>query len=566
MLTDLSNLSHLSPYAMFHKMFRHAATANDDFLEKILNLLGNFYDMDGIKLYIDNEAILQPKKPLLQKTNLKFEILQYIHKPATTKNPLSALDNLKEKIFWAHIKSDSPNFTQTGSFWTNDTSKAIATENTNSTTKHSLLRTKFKSMAIIPVLSGKSCAAILELGSFSKNFFNAVDIEIFENTAQIIGLGINNWQTRSALHERVKELSCLQKINQIAGDNSKSLKNILQEIVEFIPLAWQYSDIAAAKITLDGAFYSNIKNLEKCKQKQKLPLIINKKTRGKIEIGYVKVMPKSDEGPFLKEEKNLLKIIKKQIEFIIEQKHIEQNRLLLQEKLRHADRLATIGQLSSIIAHELNEPLTNILGYSQLILKAKSLKKPLRDDILKIEKSSMHAREIIKRVLQFSKTQSTNKKETTDINILIKEILYLFEAICLKENIKLIVEQKVKLPDIKANKTQLKQVMINLIVNAIQAMSKGGTLKIKTSLKNKHLLISIKDTGVGMSEDIKKNIFKPFFTTKESGEGTGLGLLVCNEIITSYNGFILYKSKKNCGSTFEVFIPLNDTKESKNDF
>ncbi|MCG2726284.1 MAG: ATP-binding protein [Elusimicrobia bacterium] len=558
--------SKVKPSLIFHKMFHYAATANNNFLEKILNLLETFPDLDGIKLYISSETLPNTKKIFPQKMNGKFEILQYNPISDKAKKSLSSLEKLKEKIFWAHIKQDSSNFTQTGSFCTNNTSRALDIKNSRSVEKDIPLSTKFKSIAIIPVLSGKRCAAILELASLSKNFFSAINFEIFENTAQIIGLGINNWQTHSELNERVKELSCLQKINTIAGDSSKSLSEILQEIVEFIPLAWQYTDIAAAKIIFDGSYYCSAKNFKKCKQKQEVFIIINKKTRGKVEVGYTKLMPKSDEGPFLKEEMSLLKIITRQIEFIIEQKNIEQDRLLLQEQLRHADRLATIGQLSSSIAHELNEPLTNILGYSQLILKSKSLKKTLRNDILKIEKSSMHAREVIRRVLLFSKTHSANKKEALDINTLIKENLYIFEAICEKENIKLIVKEQIKLPVINANKTQLKQVLINLIVNAIQAMSKGGTLEIKTSLKNKHILLSIKDTGIGMSEDVKKNIFKPFFTTKKSGEGTGLGLLVCNEIISSYNGFILYKSKENYGTTFEVFIPLNYDKESKDGF
>ncbi len=543
------------PSHIFHKMFRHAALANDNFLEEILKSLIIFSKANNLKLYMASEAMPHTKKIVSQYINKKFEILQYKHAFKETKKSFSSLEQLMEKIFWAHIEPDLPNFTQVGSFWTNDTSKPIKITRGNSKDKNIYLKTKFKSLAIIPVLSGKNCAGILEIGGLSKNFFNTINMDIFENTAQIMGVGIHNWQTQSKLRERVKELSCLQKINQIAGDGTKSLNRILQEFVEFIPLAWQHNNIAVAEITLDG-FYHNTENFEKCKQKQDSLLIINGKTRGKVEVGYTKSMPKSDEGPFLKEEKNLLEIITRQIAFIIERKDIEQDRLSLQEKLRHADRLATIGQFVSSIAHELNEPLANILGYAQLAKKSKPISKDIEGDLDKIENASLHAREVIKRLLLFSRLTPSAKMEI-DINLLVDESIYFFESRCAKENIELTYSLNSKIPHIHCVPIQLKQVLINLIANAIQAMPHGGKLKIRTGLKNKHAVISIEDTGTGISEKVKKKIFTPFFTTKAVGEGTGLGLAVSNEIITAHNGFIIFKNNEQKGTTFEIFLPLN---------
>ena len=163
-------------------MFRFAAMANDDFLEKILKSLVISSKTDGIKFYMVDEAMLNSKKIVSQNISAKFEILQYnqYHK----KNSSSALNKLFEKIFWAHTEASSSNFTQAGSFWTNDTAKPVKLSKSNN--KSLSLKTKFKSIAIIPVLAGKNCAGILKIGSFSKDFFNTLNMEFLENSAQII--------------------------------------------------------------------------------------------------------------------------------------------------------------------------------------------------------------------------------------------------------------------------------------------------------------------------------------------------------------------------------------------
>ena len=154
----------------------------------------------------------------------------------------------------------------------------------------------------------------------------------------------------------------------------------------------------------------------------------------------------------------------------------------------------------------------------------------------------MHAREIIKKLMSFARKAHPEKKKI-DINLLIEESMYFFKSRCYKEGIILSVSLEPNLPYIIADPVQINQIMINIIVNAMQAMPKGGSLDIKTHSTDGDLCILIKDTGHGMREDVKERIFDPFFTTKGVGKGIGLGLSVVQGIVNSHKGKIKAESE-----------------------
>jgi signal transduction histidine kinase len=245
----------------------------------------------------------------------------------------------------------------------------------------------------------------------------------------------------------------------------------------------------------------------------------------------------------------------RELSLIIDRKHSQVEERKLHAQLRHADRLATIGQLASGVAHELNEPLANILGFAQLAGKCPDLPEQAGQDIEKIVKASLHAREIVRKLLLFSRQMPT-RKEKTNINDLIKEGLYFLQSRCIKEGIELNYLLPEHPPEITVDPSQLKQVIVNLVVNAIQAMPEGGKLDIRTRTRGDHISIFVEDTGVGMSKEILKQIFLPFFTTKDVGEGTGLGLSVVHGIVTSHGGTIKVDSTVGLGTTFEIILPL----------
>jgi signal transduction histidine kinase len=275
-----------------------------------------------------------------------------------------------------------------------------------------------------------------------------------------------------------------------------------------------------------------------------------------VEVAYNTEMPELDEGPFLLEERNLIDAIAREISIIIERMQVEEEKENLQEQLRHADRLATIGQLAAGVAHELNEPLGSILGFAQLIKKDLNNPQQIMMDVNKIESASLHAREVIKKLMIFSR-QSPQKKSPINLDRIVEEGLYFLESRCAKADINLIKELDGNLPDFVADKSQLYQILVNLVVNSIQAMPDGGTINIKTSHDETNVILSVKDSGLGIEEDILNKIFIPFFTTKDIDEGTGLGLAVVHGIVTSHGGLIKVESKPGEGTVFNIYLPIS---------
>lgn len=358
----------------------------------------------------------------------------------------------------------------------------------------------------------------------------------------------------AALHERVKELTCLYGIAQVAARPGKPQDEILASIVELLPPAWQYPEITCAKIVVDGRSYET-SGFRECRQKQSADVIVDGSVRGSVAVGYSEETPELDEGPFLKEERNLIDAVAGHVASIIERKQAEEDRAKLQDQLWHADRLATIGLLAAGVAHELNEPLGNILGFAQLARKCPGLPESAKGDIEKIESASLQAREIIKDLLVFAR-QMPPEKTRVDLNEVVERGLHFFEGRCVKEDVKLVCDLAPAPAVIKADPAQLNQVLVNLVVNALQAMPQGGSLKVQTCAENDEICLIVEDTGIGMSEETVAQIFMPFYTTKDVGQGTGLGLPVVHGIVTAHGGTIQVDSEVGRGTRFEIRLPV----------
>lgn len=366
---------------------------------------------------------------------------------------------------------------------------------------------------------------------------------------------------QAALIERVKELTCLYGIAQIAGQPDILLEEIIQGIVEILPPAWQYPEIAFARIILDGISYTS-QGFRECDQKQTAEIIVGGVPRGIVELVYAEKKPELDEGPFLKEERNLIDAVAGQVALVVERREAEEDRMKLHNQLLHADRLATIGMLAAGIAHELNEPLGNILGFAQLAKKCAAVPASVEQDIGKIEAASLHAREIIQKLLVFAR-QAQPKKTRVNLNQVVEDGLYFFEARCVKEGIELIRLLSENIPEITADPSQLNQLLVNLVVNALQSMPGAGRITVQTRFNDHNVYLIVEDTGTGMSKDVQDKIFVPFFTTKDVGHGTGLGLPVVYGIVTSHGGSINVQSKPGCGTRFEIQLPVTEPKNTE---
>ncbi len=240
------------------------------------------------------------------------------------------------------------------------------------------------------------------------------------------------------------------------------------------------------------------------------------------------------------------------------------SRLLMEKKLQEthlqlvsSEKMASLGKLAAGIAHEINNPLGGILIYSSLMMEDLPEEDPKRGDLARIVQETGRCKEIVKSLLEFAR-QTEPKKEPTDINRAINDGLFFLVNQALFHNIRIVKNLDPFLPFVRGNSGQLKQVLMNIIVNAAEAMHGNGTLTITTSPSpdRKTVWIEFADTGEGIPEENLSRIFDPFFTTKDVGKGTGLGLATSYGIVQDHGGTINVRSKVGLGTSFIIELPI----------
>jgi len=222
------------------------------------------------------------------------------------------------------------------------------------------------------------------------------------------------------------------------------------------------------------------------------------------------------------------------------------------KKVERSMRLAQLGKLISDISHEINNPLMIISGNAQISLAPTTEEDEIKNSLKVIFEESQRAKAIISRVLKFARP-SKGMVKAVDINHSIEGVASIVEHQFKLANIQIKRNYAEDLPLVEIDEQQLNEVFMNLMINAKEAMSKGGVITISTSLEKKFVRIDFKDTGSGMSEEVKQKLFEPFFTTKKTG--TGLGLSICHGIINTYNGLLEFESQSNMGTTASVMLP-----------
>ena len=413
---------------------------------------------------------------------------------------------------------------------------------------------RFKSIVQIPLVAADENVGLLQLQSVRGNYFTQETIDLYRRFARTLAFALTSQRMQAALHERVKELTCLYGIAIIAGQPDISITEILERIVELLPSAWQYPVVTFGRIVLDEHTYST-PGFPEDGQRITARIVVGGKCRGSVEVAYAKTKPDLDEGPFLREERSLIEAVARQAALIVERRHVEEERAALNEQLRHADRLATIGQLAAGVAHELNEPLGNILGLAQLAKKCSGLPGEVAKDLDDIVEASLHSRKVIQKLMMLAR-QTPTAESRVNLNEIVAKDLYFFEARSSKAGVELARDLSPEIPEITADPAQLSQVLVNLMVNALQAMPDGGRLTVSTRAEQDHVYLIVEDTGAGMSDEVLEQIFLPFFTTKEIDQGTGLGLSVVHGIVTAHHGKIRVSSRIGRGSRFEVQLAI----------
>lgn len=227
-----------------------------------------------------------------------------------------------------------------------------------------------------------------------------------------------------------------------------------------------------------------------------------------------------------------------------------------QEQLVHSTKMAAIGELAANVAHEVNNPLTSVLGYTTYLLKTLDLPDSPKRVLGMMEQETLRVRKIIRNLLDFSR-QKASWMQPSDIVLPLRETVAFVQGAAASSSVKIHEEYSEPPVMVSIDANEMKQVFINIINNAIQAMPRGGDLRIRLAAVNHdEALIEFADTGVGILPGNRKKIFEPFFSTKENGDGTGLGLSISYRIIQNHGGRIEVESEFGKGTVFKVFLPL----------
>jgi signal transduction histidine kinase len=255
----------------------------------------------------------------------------------------------------------------------------------------------------------------------------------------------------------------------------------------------------------------------------------------------------------LQETIRQLRAIELELNARIEAQRSAENRLI------QAAKLAAVGEMAAGIAHELNNPLTTVTGFSELVLEELPLDSAYRSELEMVSREARRASDVVRRLLDFSR-QGEYVRIRADLNEVVNDVIALTRHLIQTNSVNLILNLNEDLPWVSIDHNQMKQVLLNLIHNALQAMPKGGELQVTTSKVTRDerdwVVMAVKDSGIGIQPADQERVFEPFFTTKGDRGGTGLGLSVTYGIVTDHGGTIEISSEPNKGSTFAVCLPI----------
>jgi len=379
-------------------------------------------------------------------------------------------------------------------------------------------------------------------------------------------------QLAHRLGERVKELNCLYAISSLSENQKLNLNEILLGVIECIPPAWQYPECTCARIRLKNMAMVT-QNFKETIWSQKQKIVVFGKNHGSIEIFYLEQKPESDEGPFLKEERNLIRVIAERLGNTIERKFAEENLKIsyqhekeLRQKLQAEAKIRV--DFTRKLIHELKTPLTSLIATSQLLLdetrdnkygklagyiceSAESLNKRI-DELHDVIRGEIGTLELSLKPL--------------NIETLLRSLLEGASALFEQNGIDLDLEIDKKLPIIYADDDRIKQVMLNLINNALKYASAGKYLLIRASVEGATIKIQVKDSGPGIPEKYQKTLFEPGYQIlqqdKRSG-GLGIGLSLCRTLVELHGGDIWLKSKPGKGSSFYFTLPIRQINQTE---
>ncbi len=380
-------------------------------------------------------------------------------------------------------------------------------------------------------------------------------------------------ETERLLHdlkERVKELTALHRTARLLQDHERPLSKLLQELAALLPAAFDRPELAAARVVFDGVEYRS-SNFGGTPLTQSAHFTTGGGRHGLVEIAYTE--DPRHQAAFLMEEKSLLESITEMLQLYLDRKEaqesvekitrelVERNKELwnLQQETGRVGQAAALGWMTGAIAHELGTPLNSVLGYTQLLAQ-EDLPEKARRHAKIIESQVQRMAGIVQYYLDRTRG-STSKRSQVNLNSLVQETLLLLKPVFAEKSVHVVSRLADSLPSLNAHAGSLQRVLINLLNNAADSLGEARQITIATypvqgkEQQRSGIVVEVSDTGAGISPDLLPKVFDFFMTTKDSGNGTGLGLAVCREIVKEHGGKIIIQSEIEKGTKVSVFLP-----------
>ena len=357
---------------------------------------------------------------------------------------------------------------------------------------------------------------------------------------------------KEKLKERIKELECLYQISTIINQNDGDVENTFEAICLSLKKAWRFPNEAIVELKADQ-YLILTDALPKQTVFQHSKILMSGK-----EIGYIRIhypSPQFTSKVFLNEELILLFTVANDVSAFYEKHLNKEMEIIVKKNAERTDRLSILGEITAGIAHELNTPLGNILGYSELISQ-QNLDEQTAQDLKKIINAAIYSREIVKKLMFFS-CEIPYSMDLLELKPVLDQVLSFLEPKFKKQQVKWQLDFEDATLKARLDNVQFTQVLFNILLNSLYVSPKGSTIKISVTNDEQDFYISIADEGTGISDELKSNVFEPFFTTKPLGEGTGLGLSVVHGIIKSHKGTIDISDNKPTGAIFKITLPLH---------
>ncbi|MBN1609138.1 MAG: response regulator [Polyangiaceae bacterium] len=465
-----------------------------------------------------------------------------------------------------------PFFTAGGSFWTNGTTELLAStteEDRQWPTRNRCNREGYESVALVPLRSGDEIIGLLQLNDHRRNRFDLETIQFFEGMGASIGVALGRKRAERELQESkhltdsivenvplmifLKETQDLRFVafnragEELLGYDRKDL--IGKSDLELFPPEQAAFFVAKDREVLAGEALVDIPEEPIQSANKGLRLLHTRKVCIKATDGVTQYLLGISED-------------------ITERKRMEAEREKLEEQLRMSHKMEAIGSLAGGVAHDFNNLLSLILSHTEFAMEGLSEGNPLKDDLLQVKAASVRAAALTRQLLAFSR-KLVLQPVALDLNDIAAGVEKMLRRV-LGEDIEFAQSLAPGLGTVWADPGQIEQVLMNLVVNARDAMPRGGKLTIETanveldeeyaashpSVKpGSYVELAVTDTGCGMDERTKARLFEPFFTTKERGKGTGLGLSTVYGIVKQSGGSIWVYSEPAQGTTFKIYLP-----------